>query len=195
MGDSSPETRSLTHPREPPTSSPRSSCWTTPVKSETVTLQSWIATPPILPANSPRSRRNAIVVPAKLPKRTPSSSNLVMLPWLPWFPPSPCASNPSLTSPHWVVSLSVTCVKPSLSESSSPSTSRMPPLERSPRPQKRPERRSELRTRKQLRSTIHQKALIMFNLTIFVKQFAFLWATQNLVRILLPDWIILHRFH
>ena len=122
--DSSPETRSLTHPREPPTSSPRSSCWTTPVKSETVTLQSWIATPPILPANSPRSRRNAIVVPAKLPKRTPSSSNLVMLPWLPWFPPSPCASNPSLTSPHWVVSLSVTCVKPSLSESSSPSTSR-----------------------------------------------------------------------
>merc|ERR1712191_2871 len=161
-----------------------------------VTLQSWIATPPILPANSPRSRRNAIVVPAKLPKRTPSSSNLVMLPWLPWFPPSPCASNPSLTSPHWVVSLSVTCVKPSLSESSSPSTSRMPPLERSPRP----ERRSELRTRKQLRSTIHQKALIMFNLTIFVNLLSlqlcvFLWATQNLVRIPLSDWIILHRFH
>merc|ERR1712071_205422 len=39
-------------------------------------------------------------------------------------------------------------------------------------PQKRPERRSELRTRKQLRSTIHQKSLIMFNLTIFVNQFA-----------------------
>merc|ERR1711928_252302 len=118
---------------------------TTPARSETVTPPCSIATPPTLPASSLKSRRNAIVVPAKPPKKTPNSSSLVMLLRSPWFHPSPCASSLSLTSPHWVASPYVTCVEPSPSVSSNPSTSRTLPPERSPRPLKRPPRRSELK--------------------------------------------------
>merc|ERR1712071_423932 len=121
------------------------------------------------PASSLKSRRNAIVVPARPPKRTPNSSSLVMPLWSPWSHPSPCASSPSLTSPHWVASPYVTCVKPSLSVGSNPSTSRMPPLERSPRPPKRLPRRSELWSwENYLRLNIHQNATPIFNRTIFV---------------------------
>ena len=98
----SPVTLRTTHPRALPISSLRSSCWTTPARSTTATPPSWIATRPTLPANSPRSRRSAIVVRARRLRRTPSSSSLTMPPWSPWCPPSLSASSLSPTSLLWV---------------------------------------------------------------------------------------------
>merc|ERR1712137_1057359 len=172
----------------------------TPVRSETVTPPCSIATPLTLPASSLKSRRNAIVVPAKPPKKTPNSSSLVMLLRSPWFHPSPCASSLSLTSPHWVASPYV---------SSNPSTSRTLPPERSPRPLKRPPRRSELKLRKpiapentlecaahlqshHLCRPVNEKPL-HFLLTLHLS--LFLSMLKNLVRFLLSDWILLHCFH
>merc|ERR1712071_625990 len=162
------------------------------------------------PASSLKSKRNAIVVPARPPKRTPNSSSLVMPLWSPWSHLSPCALSPSLTSPHWVASPYVTCVKPSLSVRSNPSTSRMPPLERSPRPPKRLPRRSELWSWENylrlntpecyaylqshhLCRPVSERPLYYLTLTLHLS--LFLSMLQKLVRILLSDWILLHCFH
>merc|ERR1712158_281279 len=76
--DTSPPTPRTSPPAEPRTSPPRSLSLTTPDKSATDTLQSWIATLLILLANSTRSRRRSIVVPERLLKLTPNPSSLVM---------------------------------------------------------------------------------------------------------------------
>ena len=106
-------------PRLPSPSTPRLSSSTTLVKLVLVTLQSWIATLPTLPASSLRSWRRLIVVPASPLRTPPSSSSLVMLLSSRWFHPSPCVLRPSLTTLLLDVSLSVICVKPLLLVSSS----------------------------------------------------------------------------
>merc|ERR1712003_54439 len=72
--------------------------FTTLVRCLTATALCSTATPPTLPAGSPRSRRRLIVVPASLLRTTPSSSSLEMLPSSSWCPLSPCAPSPSASS-------------------------------------------------------------------------------------------------
>merc|ERR1711935_1130695 len=99
---------------------------TTPVRSETVTLQSWIATPPISPASSRSFWRRSIAVPVRRWRTSPRRSSLVMPPSSALSHQSPCASRPSPSTHPSVASPSVTCVRPLPSVSSSRSTSPMP---------------------------------------------------------------------
>merc|ERR1712000_264667 len=117
---------------------------TTLVRSVPVTLPSSTATPPTLLASSPRSSRISTAVPVSRLRTTPSSSSPATLPLSRWFPPSPCVLRLSPTTLPWVVSPSVTCVRPSLSVSSSPSRRPLPALARSPSPLPRPPRNKRL---------------------------------------------------
>merc|ERR1712227_1186859 len=106
--DTSPPTPRTTPPRRPSPSRPRSSFSTTPVRSVTVTPQSWIVTPLTSPASSRSSSRKSIAVPARRWRTSPRRSSPVMPPSSTWSHPSPCASRPSHSTHHLVVSLSVT---------------------------------------------------------------------------------------
>merc|ERR550517_742749 len=80
------------------TSPPRSSCSTTLDRCPMVTLLCLIATPPTLPASSPRSWRRWTGVPASPQRTPPSSSSPATPPLSSCSPASPCASSPSLSS-------------------------------------------------------------------------------------------------
>merc|ERR1712098_830516 len=135
-------TRRTTLPRRPLPSTPRSSSSTTPDRSATATHQSSTATPPTSPASWTLSSRRSTDDPASPSSRPPSSSSPVTLRSSRWSRPSRCALRLSLTTRPLADSLSVTCVKPSLSVSSSPSRRPRSPA-RSPRPPRRPTRRSK----------------------------------------------------
>merc|ERR1719481_2382599 len=130
----SPPTQRTTQPRSARTSTLRSLSSTTPVRSRTYMRLSWIATPLTSPANSRRSLRSAIVVPARSWKLSPRASRTAMPPLWRWLPPSPCRSRLSPTTRLSVASPSV---------SSRPSPRRRLARARSPRPPKRPARRSK----------------------------------------------------
>merc|ERR1712042_321267 len=79
-----------------------------PAKSRTDMRRSWIVTPLTSPANSKRSSKSAIVVPAKSWKPSPSRSRMATRPSWKWLRPSPCRSRLSPTTRLSVASPSVT---------------------------------------------------------------------------------------
>ena len=116
--------------RRPLHSTLRSSSSTTLVRSVPATPPFSTATLPTLLASSPSSLRRSIVVPVRPSRPAPSSSSLAM-PALPSLsPPSPCVLRSTTPTHHLVVSPSVTCVRPSPSVSSSPSTRPTRPVAR-----------------------------------------------------------------
>merc|ERR1712157_63234 len=116
----------------------------TPVRSETATHQSWIATLLTSLANSRSWLRKSTADPARKWKTSQRKSNPVMPPLSTWSPPSPCASRPSPSTHPSVVSPSVTCDRLLPSVSSSPLRSpRL--LARSPNPPPRPVRSKKRR--------------------------------------------------
>ena len=122
----------------------RLSSWTTLVRSLTDMRPCSIATQLTLPASSSSCKRRSTVVLVRSWKTSPSTSSLVMPPWLTWSPRSRCVSRLSPTTLLWDVSPCVTWGRPSPSVSSSPSPRRKPPVARSPRLLRRPRvRRSE----------------------------------------------------
>merc|ERR1712166_619265 len=114
--------------RRPSLSTPRSLSWSTLDRFQTATLQCLTATPHTLPASSTTSTRSSIVVPPRRLRTTQSSSRRTTHAWPSWYQPSQCVSMPSSPTHHSDASLSVTCVKPSLSVSSrmSRSLTRLP---------------------------------------------------------------------
>ena len=135
--DMLPQTPRTTQLRIPLPSSLKSSSWTTPVKSKRDTLQSSIATPPILLASSTKSNQRSTEELVRSLKLNPRLLNQVMPLWLECYHKSQCALKLSINTHPSEDSPSETWNKPLPSVSSRKSQRKSKPV----RPPKLPKRK------------------------------------------------------